>query len=223
MPELATTPRSAPATGSTERIGAEIASVAMAVPERTVKNGPIARRLGISEDWITKRTGVRERRIAGPEERLTAFAAEAGAVALERAGVGAADLDLVLVATMAADELSPNAAPLVAHELGATRAGALDVGAACTGFLGALGLAAAQIESGRAERAVVIGADVLSRITDPSDRGTAALFADGAGAAVVAASSNGANVGPVLLRADGGGAAAIRATHDERLIRMQGH
>jgi 3-oxoacyl-[acyl-carrier-protein] synthase-3 len=139
------------------------------------------------------------------------------------AGVEPEQVDLVLVATMAADELTPNAAPLVAHEIGAVRAGALDVGAACTGFLGALGLAAAQVESGRSGPALVIGADVLSRLTDPTDRGTAALFADGAGAAVVAASTNGAGVGPVLLRADATGAPAIKATHAERLIRMQGH
>jgi 3-oxoacyl-[acyl-carrier-protein] synthase III len=220
MPELATTPRSAPATSSTERIGAEIASVAMAVPERTVQ---IARRLGISEDWIAKRTGVRERRIAGPEERLSAFAVEAGAAALERAGVGAADLDLVLVATITADELSPNAAPLVAAELGAGAAGAFDVGAACTGFLAALALAAGQIEAGRSQAVLVIGADLLSRLTDFDDRSTAGLLADGAGAAVVRAAASPGRVGPVVLGADGGRADLITATHEERRVHMNGH
>ena len=125
---------------------------------------------------------------------------------------------------MSPDELSPNAAPLVAHELGADRAGALDVGAACTGFLGALGLAAAQIESGRAERALVIGADVLSRLIDPADRGTAALFADGAGAAVVAPCEQRRRCRPGRCCAPTAAAPhAIRATHEERLIRMQGH
>src|SRR4051812_28297187 len=127
MPELASTPleeltRVAPI----RQRGAEIASVAMCVPDRAVANAPIAQRLGIADDWIAKRTGVRERRIALPEERLSAFAAEAGASALERAGASGADLDLVLVATMSADELAPNAAPLVAHELGARGAGAAD-------------------------------------------------------------------------------------------------
>jgi 3-oxoacyl-[acyl-carrier-protein] synthase III len=223
MPELATTPRRAPAASSTERRGAEIGSVAMAVPERTVQNGPIAHRLGISEDWITKRTGVRERRIAGPEERLSAFAAEAGAVALERAGVRAADLDLVLVATMAADELSPNAAPLVAAELGAGAAGAFDVGAACTGFLAALALAAGQIEAGRAQDVLVIGADLLSRLTDFDDRSTAGLLADGAGAVVVRAAPAPGRVGPVVLGSDGERADLITATHEERRVRMRGH
>jgi 3-oxoacyl-[acyl-carrier-protein] synthase III len=203
--------------------GAAILGIGAALPERVVGNAEVAARAGVSEDWIVTRTGVRERRHVAEGERLDALAAGAGRRALEDAGLDPEEIDLVLVATMSADEVSPNAAPLVAHELGASRAGALDVGAACTGFLGALSLASSQIESGRAARALVIGADVLSRLTDPADRGTAALFADGAGAAVVAPSSNGASVGPVLLRADGGGAAAIRATHEERLIRMQGH
>jgi 3-oxoacyl-[acyl-carrier-protein] synthase-3 len=202
---------------------ATVSGIGAALPGRVVRNAEIAERVGVSEDWIVARTGVRERRHVEEGERLDALAADAGRRALADAGVDPDELDLILVATMSPDELSPNAAPLVAHELGATGAGALDVGAACTGFLGALGLAAAQIESGRAERALVVGADVLSRLLDRSDRGTAALFADGAGAAVVAATSNGRSVGPVLLRADGGGAAAIHASHDERLIRMQGH
>jgi len=203
--------------------GAAILGIGAALPERVVRNAEIAAQAGVSEDWIVARTGVLERHVASEGERLDTFATYAGRRALDDAGLAARDLDLVLVATMSADELTPNAAPLVAHRLGAERAGALDVGAACTGFLGALGLASAQIESGRAERALVIGADLLSRLTDPRDRGTAALFADGAGAAVLAPSSEGARVGPVLLRADATGAPAIRATHEERLIRMQGH
>jgi 3-oxoacyl-[acyl-carrier-protein] synthase-3 len=130
----------------------------------------------------------------------------------------------VLVATVAPDELSPNTAPLVAHELGAHRAGAMDVGAACTGFLSALALAAAQVEGGRCDQALVIGADVLSRFTDPTDRGTAALFADGAGASVVGpANGNGGRIGDIVLRADGAGAPAIYAGREEGVFRMQGH
>jgi 3-oxoacyl-[acyl-carrier-protein] synthase III len=203
--------------------GASILGIGAALPERIVRNAEVAERAGVSEEWIVARTGVRERHIAGEGERLDTFATYAGRRALEDAGLAAGEIDLVLVATMSADEVTPNAAPLVAHRLGAERAGALDVGGACTGFLGALSLASGQIESGRAERALVIGADLLSRLTDTGDRGTAALFADGAGAAVVAPASDGASVGPVLLRADGTGAPAIRATHEERLIRMQGH
>jgi 3-oxoacyl-[acyl-carrier-protein] synthase-3 len=214
-PALADPIRSAP--------GASILGIGAALPDRVVTNAEVAARAGVSEDWIVARTGVRERRVAGEGDRLDTLAADAGRRALADSGLEAAELDLVLVATMNADELTPNAAPQVAHRLGAARAGALDVGAACTGFLGALGLASGQIESGRAERALVVGADLLSRLTDTTDRGTAALFADGAGAAVVGPASDGASVGPVLLRADGDGADTIRATHEERLIRMQGH
>jgi 3-oxoacyl-[acyl-carrier-protein] synthase-3 len=144
--------------------------------------------------------------------------------ALGDAGVDPEELDLVLVATLAADELTPNAAPLVAHDLGATGAGAMDVSAACTGFLSALQLATAQVEGGRADHVLVIGADVLSRFIDPADRGTAAIFADGAGAAVVAPAIEGqGRIGHILLRCDGSGAPAIRAGDRERIIRMQGH
>jgi 3-oxoacyl-[acyl-carrier-protein] synthase-3 len=100
----------------------------------------------------------------------------------------------------------------------------MDVGAACTGFLSGLSLAAAQVESGRCEHVLVIGADVLSRFIDKADRGTAALFADGAGAAVVGAANGGGGlIGPIALYADGAGAPAIRATHDDQIIHMQGH
>jgi 3-oxoacyl-[acyl-carrier-protein] synthase III len=203
---------------------AALASVAMAVPDRVVGNDVIAEGAGVTEQWIVHRTGVRERRFIRDGERLSDLATAAGRRALEEAGVDAADLDLVLVATVAPDELSPNTAPLVAHELGAHRAGAMDVGAACTGFLSALALAAAQVEGGRCDQALVIGADVLSRFTDPSDRGTAALFADGAGATVVGpANGNGGRIGDIVLRADGAGAPAIYAGREEGVFRMQGH
>jgi 3-oxoacyl-[acyl-carrier-protein] synthase-3 len=195
----------------------------MCVPDRVIENAEIAERIGVDPTWITKRTGVERRRIAWPEERLSAFAAEAGQIALERAGVAATELDLILVATMSADELTPNAAPLVAGELGATAAGAVDVGAACTGFLSALGLATAQIESRRADNVLVIGADLLSRLTDPDDRATAALLADGAGATLVRATGSPGRIGPVVLGAEGAHSALITASHSERAIRMNGH
>jgi 3-oxoacyl-[acyl-carrier-protein] synthase III len=223
MSELMTTEPAAAAAGARTVRGAGIASVAMCVPDRVVQNAEIAERIGVDPAWITKRTGVERRRIAWPEERLSAFAAEAGQVALERAGLTATELDLILIATMSADELTPNAAPLVAEELGARGAGAVDVGAACTGFLSALGLATSQIESHRADNVLVIGADLLSRITDPYDRSTAALLADGAGAALLRATGSPGRIGPVVLGADGGHSALITATHSERVLRMNGH
>ena len=202
---------------------AALAAVGVAVPDRVVANSKVAERLGVSEEWIVARTGVRERRIAGPGERLSTLAAAAGRRALEHAGLDPSELDLVLVATMAADELTPNAAPLVAHELGARRAGAMDLGAACSGFLSGLALAAAQVESGRAEHVLLIGADLLSRLTDPADRGTAALFADGAGAVVVGPARDGGWIGPFVLGADASDSDVIHASHAERLIHMRGH
>jgi 3-oxoacyl-[acyl-carrier-protein] synthase-3 len=195
----------------------------MAMPERVVTNATVAEGAGVTEQWIVHRTGVHERRYVSEGERLQDIAAAAGRAALEEANVAPEDVDLVLVATVAADDLLPNAAPLVARALGATRAGAMDVGAACTGFLSALSLAAAQVEVGRSENVLVIGADVLSRFIDSSDRGTAALFADGAGAALVAPSNGTGCISDIVLRCDATGAHAIRASHDEQIIHMQGH
>jgi 3-oxoacyl-[acyl-carrier-protein] synthase-3 len=203
---------------------AALASVAMAMPERVVTNETVAAGAGVTEQWIVHRTGVHERRHVSEGERLQDLASAAGRRALDEAGVAPEDVDLVLVATLAADEITPNCAPLVAHDLGATRAGAMDVSAACTGFLSALALATAQVEGGRADNVLVIGADVLSRFVDPTDRGTAAIFADGAGAALVAPAEEGqGRIGHIVLHAAGSGAAAIRATHSEQLIHMQGH
>jgi 3-oxoacyl-[acyl-carrier-protein] synthase-3 len=192
------------------------------VPERVIENASIAQRLGVDDRWIVSRTGIRQRHALGEGERLSQLAARAGAAALERAEIDPDEIDLVLVATTSKDEVTPDAAPLVAAELGATRAGAIDVGAACTGFISGLSLARGQIEAGSAERVLVIGADALVRYLDPDDRRTAALFGDGAGAVVVGATEPPGRMSTPILRADGTQAALIYATHDERMIRMEG-
>ena len=202
---------------------ATLASVAMAVPDNVVTNETVAAGAGVTEKWIVHRTGVHERRHAREGERLDALATAAGRAALDEAGVGPEELDLVLVATVAPDDLLPNTAPLVARELGAHTAGAMDVGAACTGYLSALSLAAAQIECGRCDHVLVIGADVLSRFVDKTDRGTAALFADGAGASVVSPADGAGRIGHIALHADAAGAEAIRAARKDQIIHMQGH
>jgi 3-oxoacyl-[acyl-carrier-protein] synthase III len=203
---------------------ATIMSVAVELPEGRLTSAEIAARLGIAEEWILTRTGIRERRRAEPDERLADYAARAGATALARAGVDASELDLVIVGTMTADEVTPNTAPLVAHALGAERAGAFDVGAACTAFLSGLALAAAQIESGRADRILLVGADFITRLVDYDDKATAPLFADAAGAAVLGASEDGRGaIGPIVLGADGSHGQTLYATHDERKLRMDGH
>jgi 3-oxoacyl-[acyl-carrier-protein] synthase-3 len=221
MPELLALPAPVPSLRQ-QRPGAEIAGLGVAVPETVVANAPIAARLGIEERWIVQRTGVHERRVAAAGEHLAEYAALAGERALSAAGVVAADVDLVLVATISNDELTPAASPRVAAELGARRAAAIDVNAACTGFVSALSLACAQIEAGRAACALVVGADLMSRLTDPGDRATAALFGDGAGAVVLRAAARG-RIGPVVLGADGANADLIHAGREEGLIRMQGH
>ncbi len=206
--------------GSGRPVGPGIAAVAAWLPERVIENEELARPLGVDSAWISSRTGIhRRRRVSG--EGLVDLAAGAGARALTLAGVDPAELDLLLVATFTPDQLQPHAAPLVASRLGASSAGAVDIGAACTGFLSALSLASAQLEAGRSSAALVIGAEVLSRVTDYSDRRTAGLFGDGAGAAVLTPGGPGV-VGPIALRSDGSRAELIQADHDERLLRMDG-
>jgi 3-oxoacyl-[acyl-carrier-protein] synthase III len=222
MPETTTTPRPLHTNG---RIApartARIVGLGHKLPDRVVPNGPIAERIGVDADWILRRTGIRERRYAAPDERTVDLALAAARRALTDAGLKASDIDLVLVATMTPDELTPNTAPLVAEALG-LRVGAIDIGAACTGWLSALSMAAGQIETGRSERALVIGAEVLSRITNPEDKRTASLFGDGAGAVVLGPDGDGM-VGPILLASDGSMGDTITATHADRQLIMDGH
>jgi 3-oxoacyl-[acyl-carrier-protein] synthase-3 len=192
------------------------------LPETAVSNLPIAERLGVDEGWIVKRTGIRSRRHALPSEGLGDLALAAARAAVEEAGVDPAGLDAVLVATTSADDLLPNAAPLVATELGAARANAFDVGAACTGWVSALSAGAGMIESGRAETVLVVGVDALSRFTDFDDKRTAALFGDAAGAVVLGVAGEGA-VGPFVFGSDATLAEAITIGREDAVIRMDGH
>jgi 3-oxoacyl-[acyl-carrier-protein] synthase-3 len=202
---------------------ASILSVAAELPEGRLTSAELAERFGMSEEWIVARTGIRERRRAAPEERLSDYATRAGALALQAAGVDPADLDLVIVATMTPDELTPNTAPLVAQQLNAGRAGAFDVGAACTAFLAGLALGAAQIESGRAGLVLLVGADFITRITDYEDPRSAPLFADAAGAVLLGpANGRSGTIGPIVLGADGSHGRTIAATHAERKLRLDG-
>jgi 3-oxoacyl-[acyl-carrier-protein] synthase-3 len=200
---------------------ARVVGLGHKLPDRVVSNGPIAERIGVDPEWIVRRTGIRERRYAAPGERTAGLALTAARRALSDAGRRPADVDLVIVATMTPDELTPNTAPLVADGLG-IRVAAFDVGSACTGWLSALSVGAAQIETSRADCVLVIGAEILSRVTDPDDKRTASLFGDGAGAVVLSADGEGA-IGPILLASDGSMAETITANHTERMIVMDGH
>jgi 3-oxoacyl-[acyl-carrier-protein] synthase-3 len=201
---------------------AAIAGLGCALPARRVTSAEIGTRLGVNADWIERRTGIRERRHAAPDERLSDLATRAGRMALNDAGLAAAQLDMLLVATLASDEITPAAAPLVAHELGAVNAAALDVGAACAGSVAALAHAASWIEAGRGENALVIGAEIVSRMVDFDDRRTAPLFGDGAGAIVLSRHAPG-RIGPIVLGSDGAAASSIRVTRERGVFEMDGH
>jgi 3-oxoacyl-[acyl-carrier-protein] synthase III len=203
---------------------ARIAGLGHYAPARVVPNSELAPRIGVDDEWIVRRTGIRSRRWAAEDESLADMALIAATGALHDAELEPADIDLLLVATMTADQVCPNAAPVVANALGAHRAGAIDVGAACTGWLAGLRLAAGQIESNRAERVLLIGADRLSGITDPDDKATSTLFGDGAGAVVISTAGDGAGIGPISLAADGSLGDRITAGYGEdRALRMDGH
>jgi 3-oxoacyl-[acyl-carrier-protein] synthase III len=222
--DLATIAREATRNGNmrTEPRTARILGLGHHVPPEIVPNGAIAERIGVDDAWIQKRTGIKSRRRALPHETLAEYATVAGRRALQDAGVDARDVDLVLVATMTPDDITPNAAPVVADALGAENAGAIDIGAACSGWLAALRLAAGQVETGRADRVLVIGAELLTRITNFDDPKTAALFGDGAGAVLVGHEGEG-DIGPIVLAADGSLGDRITANHQDRVLVMDGH
>ncbi|HTH12863.1 MAG TPA: beta-ketoacyl-ACP synthase 3, partial [Spirochaetia bacterium] len=190
-----------------------ILSTGFAVPETVLTNQELSTRIDTSDEWIFSHTGIRERRIASPDQATSDLALAAGKQALDRAGLDPADLDLVLVATSTPDYLGfPSTASIVQHGLGARRAGAMDLTAACTGFVYALETARAFIEAGTARHVLVIGAEVFSRIVDWTDRNTCILFGDGAGAVLVGPSPSSLGepwFAPSLLRSDGSGAPAL--------------
>jgi len=187
-----------------------IFSTGCAVPATILTNDDLARTLDTSDDWIFRHTGIRERRVAGPHEATSDLAAAAALQALARAGVSALDLDLILVATSTPDYLGfPSTASLVQDRLGARRAGAMDLSAACTGFVYALETARTFVASGTSRWVLVIGADVNSRILDWKDRNTCILFGDGAGAALVGVGTNESWFVPSILRSDGSGGEAL--------------
>lgn len=166
--------------------GLEILGTGRCLPRRAVTNEELARRVDTSDAWIVSRTGIRQRRFAGEGESLTLLAAQAARQAMERAGIGAADIGLCLAATVTADRATPSQACLLHQELGLEQdCPAFDIGAGCTGFLYALETAAGLLPRLARPCALVVGGEVLSRIVDMDDRNTCILFGDGAGAAVV--------------------------------------
>ena len=164
-------------------MNATITGCGVAIPEGRLTNADLEARLETDDAWIVERTGIRERRIAGPGESTASLAITAGQAAIADAGLTADDIGLVIVATATPEQPIPATSAFVQDGLG-VRGGAFDVGAACAGFVYALVVAASLVESG-VEHAVVVGSETLSRVVDPDDRATAVLFGDGAAAAVV--------------------------------------
>jgi 3-oxoacyl-[acyl-carrier-protein] synthase-3 len=172
-------------------------------PSRVMTNADLEKIVDTSDEWITTRTGIKERRIAADGETTSSLAARAARAALDKARLRAQDVQLVVVGTASPDYLFPATACLVQSEIGATKAGAFDVEAACTSFISALAIARGMIVSGAIDNALVIGAETLSRLLNWKDRGTCVLFGDGAGAAVVEATNASVGIESTVLHGDG--------------------
>jgi len=190
---------------------ARIMSVASYRPERIVTNAEICQRIDSSDEWIRERSGIIERRWAHPDESVVDMGRAAATIALERAGIDPAQIDMVVMATVTHPYQTPSAAAVMGHQIGAVNAAAMDVSAACAGFCYCIGLASDMIRAGSAQYVLVVGVEKLSEWVNLDDRSSAFLFADGAGAAVVGPSHvNG--IGPVVWGADGSQCEAITMT-----------
>ncbi len=199
-----------------------ILGVGAAVPAQLITNADLEARLDTSDEWVVRRTGIRERRHISGDETLAQLAAGACTDAVNDSGGTAAEIDHLIVATITPDRLTPGLAPAIAARIGAPHAGVVDINAACCGFLYGLDQAAALIESGRARKVLVCGAEALSRITDHEDRATAVLFGDGAGAVVVGAGAPGRGIGSFAFGYDDELADTLYAEREQPKLRMAG-
>lgn len=185
-------------------IAVGITGVGFYTPEKVLTNADLEAMVDTSDEWITSRTGIKERRIAADDQAASDLALPAARQALEQAGVAPEELDLIIVATATPDMLFPATGALVADQLGARKAAAYDLLAGCSGFVYALSQAYGVLATGLSQRALIVGTEVLSKITNWHDRGTCILFGDGAGAAVVEPVERGGIAG-FELGADGSG------------------
>ncbi len=184
---------------------AHITGWGMAVPERVLTNQDLMQMVDTSDEWIQTRTGIRERRIADKDESTATLAIQASMQALEVARLKPADLDLIIVSTSSPEYLFPATACILQDHLGASKAGAFDLLAACTGFIYALNIATQAIRSGSVRNALVVGSETLSRLVNWNDRNTCVLFGDGAGAFVLQAGAERGGVISAVMRSDGSG------------------
>jgi len=184
---------------------AHITGWGMAIPERILTNDHLSQMVETSDQWIQEMTGIRERRIVSENQTTASLATEASLQALEVANLKPSELDLIIVSTSSPEHIFPSTACIVQDQLGATKAGAYDLMAACTGFIYALASGAQAIQSSAARNVLVIGSETLSRFTNWKDRNTCILFGDGAGAFVLQASDQPGGVLSSILRSDGSG------------------
>jgi 3-oxoacyl-[acyl-carrier-protein] synthase-3 len=184
-------------------VRAVIRGTGSSLPQRVLANADLEKMVDTSDEWITSRTGIRERRVAGPDEPLSLFATAAGEAALKAAGVAAGDLDLILCATVTPDMPIPATACIIQDRIGARRAAAFDLSAGCSGFIYGLSVAEKFITTGSARHVLLIGAEVLSKYVDWQDRATCVLFGDGAGAVVLSAGSEPYGVLAGAMASDG--------------------
>ncbi len=187
-----------------------IAGTGFYVPDKILTNFDLEKMVDTTDEWIRTRTGIRERRIAADEEATSDLAVKAARKAVENAGLDPVEIDLIIVATLSPDRLFPSTACLVQKNIGAIRAVAFDIGAACSGFIYALSVAQQYLKNGTYKTALVIGAEIFSRILDWQDRNTCVLFGDGAGAMVLKAAENGKEIIYTQLGTDGSGAELLK-------------
>lgn len=206
------------------KVAGSIVGVGRALGSRRVTNHDLERTIDTSDDWISTRTGIKERRFVGEGQTCISLATQASEEALAHAGLSGGDVDLILCATSTAPESMPSAACLVGEQLGAQGVGAMDVAAACAGFSYAASVAHSMLASGAAYRVLLIGADVMTSIVDPNDRSTAVLFGDAAGAMVLERGDGSSGFVDHILGADGSMAGCLRAGHpgDGQMLHQNG-
>jgi 3-oxoacyl-[acyl-carrier-protein] synthase-3 len=185
------------------KVNAGILGTGHSYPEGILTNADLEKMVETSDDWITSRTGIKQRRKAAPGEYTSQFAVRASRQAIERAGIEPSEIELILCATVTPDQILPSTGCLIQAELGANKAAAMDIVAACSGFLYGLSLAEAMIRGGQSKYVLVIGAEILTRYVDYTDRSTCILFGDGAGAAVLGPVEEGRGILSARIRSDG--------------------
>ncbi len=185
-------------------IRSKIISTGSYLPEKILTNFDLEKIVDTSDKWITERTGIKERRIASKNQAASDLAYEASRLTLEKASLKAEDIDLLIVATVTGDMPFPSTACILQHRLGAKNAAAFDINAACSGFLYGLYVADSFVKSGMHKRVLIIGVEVLSKITDWDDRTTCVLFGDGAGAAIVEPTEEERGIISMHINSDGG-------------------